>query len=1139
MAKSKAPTPQEIYRQRREREEKERSAYLPPGLINHGNTCFMNSVLQGLIATRLLADMVYFQDIPPEIQVTAATPIVSRRSPQLTNGHNLAGSYEKAWVNTMPIGDMFLTVMYKAWTSQAGRTREIISPKPILGALGQKYDQYLDFAQQDAHEFLRILLDAMRMEEQDIIKQRQPPRPKRRRRTTITPDNIHGTDSDDLPLLSFSDMIFGGQLTSILVCQTCKHVSQTYEDFNDISLSIKGDDYMHHRKRDRFKKLMGRLTGNPSQEKEQPKNAGFIHAVAMLRASSVPPSPRAERDVQLGHEAPPLNHKDTARRRSFDIHVEPTDTDVETDASPAVPPGIAFTDSKSSTDTRDAVTLESENSHVLVNVISPDERRVEFVETGSTNTESSSTPTSSPTSKSVEKVQKQDDSGWAKIGRRISLSVGLGRPRSTDKEKERKERERKTRSIGALMENGSSSDAPSRTLPDPGVSSPRLTVSPDVDSSTKEVFIDDSDTHISSERPSSSSKASPMPIATPKPMPARPAIPFNYRSPSPHRPLKSSHLNPDSAAVASSSSAEIPRSKSPKPPKPSVAEAEYLRKILADVAVAPGNPFATIFKPAMIHSPSGLHTSRTPNDILSASSSMDGSSGQDATADKSSATSWLGMGVRQFTGIEECLRMFTAVEVLDGENKVGCRRCWKIQNGVLHNTKSKDSDADEDEDDHAEDAPASQGVTPEPVHRPNIEGTQPLLQPVSTTRPTGNGRILTSISTPTVSYYTSLSGESPSRSVSSLPFETGSVSETSEESPFSGHAINGGTGEGPGGMSIPIISTTEPDTPTGPTSMSRSAVIAESLAGVHNGQASVPSPHPKLTQELYGYPANSKDSLVIPQRRTFSRKSTNTDPSRTDDDSDDLSDVSSVSGESAASRNSAATSTNPSSASQASSAPQGGVPPAVKEKKPSKPKPVIMRAAYKRYLIATPPPILVVHLKRFQQTSKTPLMSFSHGFKKLDDYISFPEYLDLAPFLAPKKEDYGLGRKGKHREKKSVRHPKDERCMYRLYAVVVHIGNMLGGHYIAYTALPSESPVASSRLKSNVKSERTAPAPSSNLDNAAPNRQTNSASTSDPTPIPAKPKERQWAYISDTVVRLTTLEEVLHAKAYMCMYERC
>lgn len=41
--------------------------------------------------------------------------------------------------------------------------------KPALGTLGQKYDQYIDFAQlpQDAHEFFRI---AMGMEEQDIFK---------------------------------------------------------------------------------------------------------------------------------------------------------------------------------------------------------------------------------------------------------------------------------------------------------------------------------------------------------------------------------------------------------------------------------------------------------------------------------------------------------------------------------------------------------------------------------------------------------------------------------------------------------------------------------------------------------------------------------------------------------------------------------------------------------------------------------------------------------------------------------------------------------------------------------------------------------------------------------------------------------
>ena len=40
--------------------------------------------------------------------------------------------------------------------------------REILTTIGRKYDQYLDFRQQDAHEFLRHMLDAMRMEELDV-----------------------------------------------------------------------------------------------------------------------------------------------------------------------------------------------------------------------------------------------------------------------------------------------------------------------------------------------------------------------------------------------------------------------------------------------------------------------------------------------------------------------------------------------------------------------------------------------------------------------------------------------------------------------------------------------------------------------------------------------------------------------------------------------------------------------------------------------------------------------------------------------------------------------------------------------------------------------------------------------------------
>jgi len=174
-----------------------------------------------------------------------------------------------------------------------------------------------------------------------------------------------------------------------------------------------------------------------------------------------------------------------------------------------------------------------------------------------------------------------------------------------------------------------------------------------------------------------------------------------------------------------------------------------------------------------------------------------------------------------------------------------------------------------------------------------------------------------------------------------------------------------------------------------------------------------------------------------------------------------------------------------------------------------------MRPAYKRYLIAIPPPILVIHLKRFQQLLKNPVLSFSHGFKKLDDFVTFPEYLDMTPFLAPKKEDFGLGSGGGKARGKVRPKAKEGRCMYRLYAVVVHIGNMLGGHYVAYTALP-EMPVANATTPSAATPRLESPS----------------------TPAKTAAVPRQWAYISDTVVRLVTLEEVLKVKAYICMYER-
>ena len=77
---------------------------------------------------------------------------------------------------------------------------------------------------------------------------------------------------------------------------------------------------------------------------------------------------------------------------------------------------------------------------------------------------------------------------------------------------------------------------------------------------------------------------------------------------------------------------------------------------------------------------------------------------------------------------------------------------------------------------------------------------------------------------------------------------------------------------------------------------------------------------------------------------------------------------------------------------------------------------------------------------------------------------------------------------------------------------------------MAYTALP--------RRTEHLKSTQTTESTSTASDHSSKGDRTDKAERHE------KNEPRQWAYISDTVVRLTTLDEVLKSKAYMCLYER-
>jgi hypothetical protein len=87
---------------------------------------------------------------------------------------------------------------------------------------------------------------------------------------------------------------------------------------------------------------------------------------------------------------------------------------------------------------------------------------------------------------------------------------------------------------------------------------------------------------------------------------------------------------------------------------------------------------------------------------------------------------------------------------------------------------------------------------------------------------------------------------------------------------------------------------------------------------------------------------------------------------------------------------------------------------------------------------------------------------------------------------------------------------------------------------VAYTALPHRS----KDLETAQTTESVGSAPTAS-DHSSKSGKTDKTDKADKhEKIQEKNEPRQWAYISDTVVRLTTLDEVLKSKAYMCLYER-
>ncbi|KAL7425092.1 hypothetical protein Q5752_000780 [Cryptotrichosporon argae] len=291
------------------------TARKPAGLYNDHNTCFLNSTFQALSATPPLISLLSANPAAPLRPVPSSLLPAPVHPPALIPALH-AGADEPELYPLLPVTREFTRALLGTWAIKEGgggtsgahehaATRSM-SLRRLLKEIARKYDQYDDFRQQDAHELLRHLLDSMEMEERDVIKKLQPelvsaptpdadadadatetdrekhdgdvpqmPLPPPVAPATAEPDVVMGVDTHDGPasvrddedkLVPFVDVLFGGLLASVVVCETCKSVSHTYEGFLDISLSLKSDA-PRVRKRDRFRAMASRLKPRSSSSR--------------------------------------------------------------------------------------------------------------------------------------------------------------------------------------------------------------------------------------------------------------------------------------------------------------------------------------------------------------------------------------------------------------------------------------------------------------------------------------------------------------------------------------------------------------------------------------------------------------------------------------------------------------------------------------------------------------------------------------------------------------------------------------------------------------------------------------------------------------------------------------------------------
>lgn len=180
------------------------------GLLNFGNTCFMNSAIQCLANTIFVLELVlynaYFRDINYRNSIMKGTLIKE-----------------------------FSGVIKQIWSAQM--ENNVVNIAALKAEMEKFAPSFMGYCQQDAQEFLRYFLQGLH---DDINRAKK--------KTTPFLETSDATSDRDKAYIAWSQYlnmnrskivdIFVGQLKSVLKCCKCHHRSVTFEVFWDLSLAI-------------------------------------------------------------------------------------------------------------------------------------------------------------------------------------------------------------------------------------------------------------------------------------------------------------------------------------------------------------------------------------------------------------------------------------------------------------------------------------------------------------------------------------------------------------------------------------------------------------------------------------------------------------------------------------------------------------------------------------------------------------------------------------------------------------------------------------------------------------------------------------------------------------------------------------